>query len=283
MSYQNEIKTHLIAYKEKNFKGFSHGLWQNNPDNILKYAFVPIDRDYNLIETFQKEYLNYEKANVTKIKRHMYFHHMNSSQAMCLNFFFPLYKENCLELITDFLGFKDEKVKCKSVRFEEPSKIDSIKGSRPTNFDFYFETETGKKFFFEIKYTEYDFGKASDDTDHNKKYDNVYNTGTIFNPIHSLYREKLLFFKNYQIIRNLIHVAADSYVVFIYPKDNIKIKKQAIQAKTEMLQEPYDKHLFTIEWEDLFKSVNDKVKLSSLKNQMKGFGKKYFINSKIND
>jgi hypothetical protein len=278
MNYQDKIKTHLIAYKENRFVGITHGLWRNNPDNILKYAFVSKYDNNNLIETFQKEYLEYEKAIDTKIRRHMYFHHMNSSQAMCINFFYPLYKENCLELITDFLGFKNEKVKCKSVRFEETSKIDSIKGYRPTNFDFYFETETGKKFFFEIKYTEYEFGKASGNIDHNNKYENVYNTGTIFNPIQYEYKEKSMFFKNYQIIRNLIHVAEDSYVVFIYPKDNTKIKKQAFQAKIKILQEPFSEHLLNIEWEDLYKEVNAKVKLSSLKNQMEEFGKKYFIN-----
>lgn len=278
MSYQDEIKKHLTAYKENRFKGLTHGLWQNNPNNILKYAFISKYDNNNLIETFQKEYLDYEKAIDTKIKRHMYFHHMNSSQAMCINFFYPLYKENCLEIITEFLGFKDEKVNGNSVRFEEISKIDSIKGYRPTNFDFYFETETGKKFFFEIKYTENEFGKASDDTDHNNKYDNVYNTGTIFNPINDEYREKQMFFKNYQIIRNLIHVAADSYVVFVYPKGNSKIKQQALNSKKQILKDPFDKHLFTIEWEDIFKVVKDKAKSPSLKNQLEEFGKKYFIN-----
>lgn len=137
-----------------------------------------------------------------------------------------------------------------------------------------------KSFFFEIKYTENEFGKASDDTDHNKKYDNVYNTGNIFNPIQYEYREKQMFFKNYQIIRNLIHVAADSYVVFIYPKDNNKIKQQAFNAKTKILKQPFDKHLFTIEWEEIFKVVKDIAKSAGLRNQMEEFGKKYFINSK---
>jgi hypothetical protein len=197
---------------------------------------------------------------------------------MCINFFYPLFKENCLELITEFLGFKEEKVKSNSVRFEETSKIDSIKGYRPTNFDFYFKTETGKKFFFEIKYTENEFGKASGNPDHVKKFKKVYNTGAVFNPIQEFYRDKLMFFKNYQIIRNLIHVAADSYVVFVYPKDNNKIKQQAFNAKTKILKQPFDKHLFTIEWEDIFKVVNDKVNSPSLKNQLEEFGKKYFIN-----
>lgn len=282
MRYQDEIKTHLIAYKALKFKEVPHGLWRNNPDKVLQYAFISKYDNNNLIETFQKEYLNYEKGLEAKIKRHMYFHHMNSSQAMCINFFYPLYKEGCLELITESLGFKDERIKSTSVRFEEPSKIDSIKGFRPTNFDFYFETETGKKFFFEIKYTENEFGKAKDDCDHNKKFKNVYSTGNIFNPIQDEYREKELFFKNYQIIRNLIHVAADSFVVFLYPEGNSKIKQQALNAKNQILKKPYNEHLITIEWEELFKDVNDKVKSPDLQNQMKEFGKKYFIKAETN-
>ncbi|WP_055448542.1 PGN_0703 family putative restriction endonuclease [Lacinutrix mariniflava] len=283
MSYKDEIKKHLIAYKKTAFTDFKHGFWmRSKPPKELEYAFrkkdeTNNDEDENIISFYQKQFI---ESRFSVVKRHMCFHHMNSSQAMCFNFFYPLYKENCLETITEYLGFKDEKVIEKTVLFEKLSTIDSKKGHRPTNFDFYFETESGKKFFFEIKYTEYEFGKAADDKGHNNKFENVYNTNNIFNPIHASYREKQLFFKNYQIIRNLIHVASDSYVVFVYPKDNIRIKKQAVLAKSEIIKETFQKNLFTIEWEDMFKKVNDKVKVPTLKSQMAEFGKKYFIDTK---
>ena len=62
MAYVDEVKNHLIAYKELRFKNHCHGLWHNNPENVLKYAFIPEEADYNLILPYKDEFLKYEKA-----------------------------------------------------------------------------------------------------------------------------------------------------------------------------------------------------------------------------
>ena len=61
MSFNDEIKRHLIAYKKLQFKNYHHGLWQNNPENVLEYAFRPEEGDNNLIETFKAKFLAFEE------------------------------------------------------------------------------------------------------------------------------------------------------------------------------------------------------------------------------
>jgi len=282
MAYRNKVIEHLEDYKQHKFPKHLNGYWmRSKPPKVLKYAFRKKDatnneEDENIISFYQKQFI---KSRFSAIKRHMYFHHMNSSQAMCVNFFYPLYKEDCLEMVTEYLGFKDEKVDYNSAAFEKESKIDRFGNRRPTNFDFYFETESNKKFYFEIKYTEQKFGKAIIDDVHIDKYNKIYKNH--LEKIKPQFQNMTSFLNNYQIMRNIIHIDENEFVVFVYPKFNKKIKEQAIQAKSQILNKPFDTHLFTIEWEDIFKVLKDKVKFSNLKKQMDEFGKKYIIDSSL--
>jgi hypothetical protein len=282
MSFYKDTLIHLSHYKKRLFPDLPNGYWKkSNPPKELDYAFTPRDQDKNLIEYYSEDFSR--SRFKSEIKRHMYFHHLNSSQAMCINFFYPLFAENRLDLITDFLGFRKEKIAYDTVAFEKISAIDSIDKHRPTNFDFYFETVTGKKFFFEIKYTEHDFGKAPKDSanhkqfdkDHIEKFNAVYKDH--LSSIKPEYQEMNLFLCNYQIMRNLIHIGDNSYVVFIYPRGNEKIKQGAEKAKNKIVIDRLIPNFFTTEWESVFNYVLKNIQKQKLTDQMKEFKDKYFI------
>lgn len=283
MSYTDDIKKHLCDYKKEKFPSLPNGFWMSsNPPKGLGYAFrkkddTNNDEDENIISYYQEDFL---KSKFKSIKRHMYFHHMNSSQAMCINFFFPLFFENKLELITEYLGFPKEKIAYSSVLFEKISDVEQKHGYRPTSIDFYFETQSGKKFLFEVKYTEKDFGKAPMDEDHIRKFDMVYKT-QLGPAINSKYHNKIDFLKNYQLLRNLIHISDNTYVALVYPQGNKKVKQEAEMAKKEIVTENFKSHLLDIEWEDLFENVSLKLQDQKLKNQFTEFKKKYFIDDLI--
>jgi hypothetical protein len=202
---------------------------------------------------------------------------------MCFNFFFPLLFEKKLELITGYLGFPEEKIDYKSVRFEMLSELEIAYGRRPTNFDIYFKTESGKKFYFEIKYTEYDFGKAPKDKENREDYDADYIEK--FNSMYSNHLDAIKpnsrgcnqFLGNYQLMRNLIHIGTDSYVVLLYPNGNNKIRQEATIARTEIVTNEFLPNLFTIDWRELFDSISSKVKHPKIKAQYDEFREKYFI------
>jgi len=203
--FKENVFKHLAEYKEQELSISKMGYWKGKPyGHILPKEM----ENRNILAHYLTSFFSSEIRN---IKFHRYFHHLNSSQAMCINFFFPLFIERRLEFVTDFIGFKNEVVDFRSVQFEKESEIDGINNRRPTQFDFYFETESGKRFFFETKYTEYGFGSAKDDSDHRDKYKEVY-MPHLSRVVHPEYSEVRTFFKYYQIIRNLIHIDKDSYM-----------------------------------------------------------------------
>ena len=280
MTFQEKVKKHLSCYKKKNYPNLKNGIWHPKSDNVeLKYAFDNWNDDYkfNILKSYRDQFFASKYSEGIKaIKRHIYFHHMNSSQAMCINFFYPLIVERQLELVLNFLGFPNEVIGYSSVEFEKVSKIDGKYGNRPTNFDFYFKTKSGKKFFFEIKYTEYDFGKAKNDESHINKYHQIYKKN--LNVVKSEYAERLTFFKHYQLIRNLIHIDEGKYVVFLYPNENKKVKDSAIKAKQQILLPRYKTNLFNVGWEDILAHVTSNLNHFKLRKHMAEFKKKYMKN-----
>lgn len=79
-------------------------------------------------------------------------------------------KEKQLSALLEVLQLEDEDVKECSFEME-------VAGGDGTNFDFYIELASGKKLFFEIKYTEDGFGKKKAGIDYRSKYDSYYQEG----------------------------------------------------------------------------------------------------------
>ena len=234
----------LSDYRQQELNISKMGCWKGKPYGHILPKYMG---DRNILARYRTSFLHSEIGN---IKLHRYFHHLNSSQAMCINFFFPLFIKNKLNFVTDYFGFRNEVVDSKSAQFEKESEIDGIGNRRPTQFDFYFNTESGKRFFFETKYTEYGFGSATDDAEHRDKYKEVY-IPHLSRVVQPEYSEVRTFFKYYQIIRNLIHIDKDSYVVFLYPNDNSSVARAAEFAKKEILKQQYSEHLLNVTWEDI--------------------------------
>ncbi len=264
MTFQKKTKAHLASYKESHLKKPENGTWRGR-----KYKHIlPNDdasRYLNLLPGYREKIKHY--INIEKVSLHYAFHHLNSSQAMCLNFFYPLYHNKSLECITKKMaGMSNEKINYDTVSFEKKGKEKGY-GIRPTFFDFYFETKSNKKFYFEIKYTESGFGQGKAN---NERYKSFYarQLGKILNGSF----DKQIFYKNYQIFRNLIHVDDHSYVVFVYPEKNTGVKRGISKGK-KLLSQKYQKHLIEITWEDLYTSLTNQNVIQHLS----GFKDKYFL------
>lgn len=273
MKFQNEIKDWLKDYKTTHFKGLENGIWKRNKKQYPH--ILPIDYWFdNLLPKYKTELKEYILTQ--KVKLHTDFHHLNSSQAMCLNMFYPLYKEKKLDLIIKALKIDNDSVNYDSVCFEKDSKIEKAKGYRQTSFDFYFRTNNGKEFHFEIKYTEQEFGRAKHDKEHLDKYESVYREHC--SVIDTEYFNCDNFLNYYQLMRNVVHVSNNSYVVFLYPLKNKKIRQQAEFAKSVLVKSEYQQNVINMTWEYLLGFIEpnylDSEKLAS---QMIDFKDKYKI------
>ncbi len=267
MSYSKKAKQGLISYKESKYPNVSEGTWKGIPySHILKVE----DSAFNLIKDYRDKFF---QSRFAGIKKHIYFHHLNSSQAMCINFFFPLIAERTLSLILEYLKIDDEVIDYNSIEFEKTSQIDSKNGHRPTNFDFYFKTENEKKFYFGIKYTENGFGKATNDSEHLKKYEDIYQHH--LSVISPKYANSQTFLQRYQIFRNLIHIDENSYVIFLYPKANLAVAQEVESVFSKnVLKDEYKSHLKPIHWEDILKMLPSD---SPLSKYYKEFSIKYSV------
>ena len=251
MNYQKKIKTHLRNYKLKYFSTVADGKWRNSKKDYPH--ILPKEKEQlNLLPEYRNSLSDYIEKEKKKngLRTHTYFHHLNSSQAMCLNFFYPLLKEKELDIILKAIGLENEEVEYSQACFEKESKVEKIgKNYRATNFDFYIKTKTKKRIYFEIKYTEQAFGKVKPDNFHSDKFEKVYINN--LDSIEKEYSNKKAFLENYQILRNLICISENSYVVFLFPNGNKKIKSQAELAKKEFLKDNLKGNLINLTWEDL--------------------------------
>lgn len=243
-NFKQTIFNNLSKYKDQSLGITEKGLWRGKGYDYI----LPKDKAaYNIFEKYRNDFFN---SNFKDIKLHMYFNHLNSSQAMCINFFYPLIESKKLHLVLKYIGHEGERVDYNTVEFEKKSKIDGVSNRRPTNFDFYFKTASGIKFYFEIKYTEGAFGRAPSDAEHYNKFEKVYKK-YLLKVVKPKYSEAQEFFKYYQIIRNLIHIDCKSYVIFLYPEENKIISKAAEFAKNSILKSEISSHLINLTWEEL--------------------------------
>jgi hypothetical protein len=96
MSYQDEIKKHFENKKSSLFEQtIEDGKWRNGEKKYPHILPKELEK-LNLLPTYRNTLNNYLESNKSKLKKHIYFHHLNSSQAMCLNFFFLFLKKKNL-------------------------------------------------------------------------------------------------------------------------------------------------------------------------------------------
>lgn len=180
---------------------------------------------------------------------HMYAHHLTSSQILTYNFFKYFLCDDkkeklllrTLDTATGTTDFASNRV------WFSKFEMDGFEKTRhPTNFDFYLETVSGKRLFFEVKYTENEFGAAT------------HNTFGIYQPEFPLTLNFKMnppasdtFCKNYQIYRNIWHCRSNSdYVFFLYPEKNYDLAGQLNAALA-----PGFINVFPITWETLVQAV----------------------------
>lgn len=99
-----------------------------------------------------------------------------------------------------------------------------------TNFDFYLKLSTSENIYFEIKYTEQEFGGNCYENGVLKdKYEKKFSKYFI-NELHTSkigLVDKYDFYKDYQINRNLTYIKTENdYVIFILPFDSEDLLKE---------------------------------------------------------
>jgi len=266
------VLNHLSSYKKDVLGIIEDGIYMR--DGKPRSHILPTKFHYlNILPEYRKLFFS---SGYSKITYHKYFHHLNSSQAMCINLFFPLIAEGTLNLITEYLripgGFGLQAI------FEKVSELEDA--TRKTNFDFHLKSINTEytDIFFEVKYTENGFGKSKLDQNHIDKFQKTY-LPLLKNSkyLNKVCQDQIFFFTNYQLIRNLVHIEKNKRVVFLLPSKNSKSWKEANAAYHELLNENGRLKVNIVSLEEFVTFLEKESNNVSLGKYYSEFRRKYLI------
>ena len=269
--YVDRVKSHLTEYRRTHLGMEQVGTWRGKPyGHILPKELHCL----NLLETVRAEVCQYIQES--GIKLNQFFHHLNSSQAACINLFWPLL--NCANscILVESLDIGPGEV----AHWEFEKVMDWNEG---TNFDLYLELNSGAKTFIEFKYTEEEFGGAKDDAQHRQKLKDIY-APALNDFVSPDYLEKERFFANYQFFRNLIYIDPEKgdKVLFLLPRANEKIVRKLHRIIEAAIQDASVRSLITIRYlEDAVSNAYESAHLSDddfhLRTHLHLYRQKYFV------
>jgi hypothetical protein len=269
-TFQNRTKERLALYKREVLNIHEDGIWRKNGRG---YGHIlPIDQyRLNVLSAFRAQFWSWFAGQ--GIRLHIDFHHLNSSQALCFNLFFPLLAPDRQGLlaIVKTLGLSGSPVAGASFEFE-PDRTEG------TNFDFMIPLDTGCRIYFEVKYTEAGFGSAKHDDKHIRKFRDVYSS-RMAGRFEASFCTISGFLKNYQILRNLWHLnlASGDTAVFLLPRANQKLFREESIIRSCLL-EPFRSRVSIVYIEDFISGLAADTNANSrvVGNALYEFQLKYF-------
>lgn len=228
-----------------------YGKWRNRP-----YPHICKNRQDNFIDG--TESLN-GKLSGKPIKFHEGATHLNSSQVLCINFFNKFFEnEQSEELLLQIL--RDAGLNISNGEQIEEATLEYVPKLYPnegTNFDFYLQL-TSKRIFFEVKYTENKFGGISPDPKNSKKYadkwHDIYRSMVQISPYLDGHCDENLFYKHYQIHRNIVYANKNDIVVFLTPRLN-----HALDEERRYINGFCTPNIRNLYWEDIVSVVLKKT------------------------
>jgi hypothetical protein len=265
VKFQDAVKKSMEQYKVYRLGITLNGKYKGKEySHILPKELAKL----NIFEYYRHEFFNYMKKD---FKPHIYFHHLNSSQAACFNFFFPFVHEDRLDIIAKILNIGEELI----IEYAFEKVLDNDEN---TNFDFYLETNKGRRVYFEIKYSEYGFGKAKNDERHQQKCITIYQS-RLRGKIKDEYNNMDDCLKNYQIFRNISYLdkSKKDLLIFIFPEGHTKLKAELDKVINNYLVDDYKENVKFYYWERLLnnnKFINENPS-ARLVTTMELFKEKY--------
>lgn len=268
MSFE-KILEYCENYKIKELGITESGTFNYKGKILKKGHIIPKKLESkNLIDKgfFRDESKIYEDLKNQK-KLHRFFHHLNSSQAMAINFVVPLIQKDLLKSILS----SDKSKVCENTFEYEMANEETFekKPHTKTNFDFYIKTNS-KQHFYEFKYSEESFGSAKNDEAHHNKFLKVYKP--VLQEICKKIPEETIFLKEYQLWRLLCHLQyGEVYIVLSCMRKNL-IEK--IEEAKGYLNDDYKNSIHILKLEDLVNELKQSKDTVVSKHYLE-FEKKY--------
>ncbi len=236
--FNKAVKAHLAEYKRTRLEVMEDGVWGRNQSPYPH--ILPKDRfRLNIIERFRDDFWqDYEAGRLgSRFNLQSDFHHLNSSQALAFNLFYPFIRHD-QRYMPELLALLGVPVKpVAQVAFE---KI--LDRREATNFDFCVGHEDGSYVTVEVKYSENGFAGHKHGPRYDKRWDQIYRNraAAVFVPSAAT---KDQFLEHYQLFRNLVYLDThpESHVLFIVPTENGAFRDLNVQLDNVLRPEYRDR------------------------------------------
>src|SRR5438046_14767 len=119
MRHLAELLVHLAAYKRDTLAVRENGAFFGRE---YPHILPPIQQRLNILPRYRDHF--YASPH-SKIKFHQFFHHLNSSQALCINLFYPLIVGHQLQLIARYVEIETNSYPTPT--FEKLSEMENSK------------------------------------------------------------------------------------------------------------------------------------------------------------
>ena len=282
MTFAKRCKEHLGCYLNEKYPDRINGLYNGKEYKHIIKILENEDKKY-VIKIYNLLCYNDDFEKLIK-SVHRDAHHLNSSQVMCYNFFRNLMKEEIADGALGWHGFASSKLvdfmkeKC-GITISENAEcfFEYEEKGEKSQFDFFIsDSENETQIYFEIKYTESDFGPWTPPKS-TKSIDNhgIYLKGgyrelidaspnltqdckkRFLEEIDKYADPKIDFNKSYQLFRNVLKADDQNrYSIFIFPYENKHLNDQFELFKTNNLI-PDNNHIIRLYWEDLSDYMTD--------------------------
>lgn len=270
MSFVDTLRTHLGEYKRQGLGISEAGEYQHRGKTLRKHHILPREHaQLNILEPYRSAFF---ESGSAKFDLHRYFHHLNSTQALCINLFYPLIAEDRLTLLLQSLKIQPEAGW--TAAFEKPSAVETAR--HPTRFDFHLQHAEAGDIYFELKYTELDYGKAPVDAEHQRKFRTTWLPIVQDSPwLAARCRDETVFLGNYQLLRLFAHLSECTRVVLLLPAANRDIALQARKACDILLSDEGRARVSIVYLEDLVGDLERACAGDALNHYYEQFRAKY--------
>jgi hypothetical protein len=225
--YHRRLITHFRAYKARHFPGLPDGVLHH--DGVpFEYAHIlPKERfELNILPSIRAGFWRWFELQNGNVKLRPFFHHLSSPQALCFNLFFP------------FLTGKGETADPRLLHAIGMDSGTGFRGQFETvlgkdeheSFDFRLEGDSGGDVFFELRFSETDFGGYEDDELYRPKLEPPFAQDGVDPP----WFDGKAFSENYRILRSVSCLGQHpaNRLFFIFPAANESLtRNEAAIAK----------------------------------------------------
>lgn len=279
MNYRERLRAHLVKYKFRVLGVRANAAWKGPRTGVLAEQphLLPAEHlRLNILAPYRERFwAEFEagRAERRSLELHRDFAHLNSSQAMCFNLFYPLVVDRgwAGAFVQQVLGLKDAAPRTLAFEYVEDPQEN-------THFGFFAQLDSGAKLYFETRLAELGFGTAELGARHREKLASVY-APRLAPLVDAKWLEPEAFYRRYQLMRNLCYLDRPANLLFLVVPKASESLQQALQVLPEITAGALNGRVRVLYLEDLMERLKTLLRGRDelLKAHYREFRDKYLL------